>query len=311
MKNAVCEVIGMNEPKRHHYIPQFILKTFSFDGKGHVHYYSKFNGKTSCEEIRNTFMALHLYRDEINSPDFPTVLEHDLARFESDVAQIINQKFLRSNQITLSMEEDSKLRLFFAIMGLRSERTRNFFASSMPHSSRSLYANYQHDGDLVTLWKRNLSYAVSCRSIDEILNHPQIDAPFKAFLKRDSDYICGLYFSVAERKDCEEFLLSDCYPIVFTGVLPNGLPLQMYSVFPISPDRVIFMMSNGVEGAPPKELGFRPLVAAIPRMNGNGTYTIRVKKLYAEEVKPINDAIYKNAAYGVIFKTARAEFENA
>lgn len=292
----------MNEPIKHHYIPQFILRNFCFDSKGHLHYYNKKAKETTIQETRNVFMMQHLYRDEINSPKYPTKLESDLSVFENEVSKIIKSKFLNGDKITLSVEEDTKLRLFFAIMGFRSERVRSFFANGLTKESKKFYVNYQRNGDFVDLWKRNLGYIVNCRSIQEIINHHEIDEPIKIFFIRDTFGITGLYFVVAEPKDCEKFIIGDTYPVVITGYLPNGLPMYMYSIFPISPDRVVFMMSNGVERAPREVLKFRPSVAMMPKMNEGGTYTIRVKKLYAEEVKPINSVIYEEAKDGVIFK---------
>ena len=104
-----------NEPIRHHYIPQFILRNFCFDDNGNVHYYDKNNNIYSVEQTRDVFMSKHLYRDEINSPDNPTKLEHDLAVYENEVSIIIKNKCLKCTEFTLDMKEDAKLRLFFAI----------------------------------------------------------------------------------------------------------------------------------------------------------------------------------------------------
>ncbi len=79
----------MNEPIRHHFIPQFILRNFCFNNRGEVRYYCK---KTETESIMNTrdvFMARNLYRDEINTPDDPTKLEREFAEFEREVSLIV------------------------------------------------------------------------------------------------------------------------------------------------------------------------------------------------------------------------------
>lgn len=293
----------MNEPKKHHYIPQFILKNFSFDDKGNIRYFNKRTNKITIQETRNVFMSQHLYRDEINSPDNPTKLEQDFGAFENEISKIIKSKFLKGDKITLNMEEDAKLRLFFAIMGFRTNKCRELFENGLSKDSKKFYAHYQHNHNFVDLWKRNLGYIVNCRSIQEVIDHPKIDEPIKIFFIRDTMGIIGMYFVVAERKDCDEFIIGDTYPVVITGYLPNNFPMHMYSIFPISPDRVIFMMSNGVEGTPREILGFRESVAMLPKVNEAGTYTIRTKKLYSEEVKPINVAIFKEAKEGTIYKS--------
>lgn len=289
-----------NEPKRHHYIPQFILRNFCVDDKGTVYYYDKIRCRTSVQKIQNIFMSMHLYRDEVNSPDDPTKLERDLSVFESEVSHIIKNKFLCEKEITLNMHEDAKLRLFFAIMGFRAERVKETFKNQ---KSTSLYAPYQQDCNFEDLWKRNLSKIVNCRSIYEVIEHPEIDAPVKVFFHRDTLNISGLYFVVVERDNCEEFILCDTYPVVITGVLNNGLPLHIYSIFPISPDRAILMVSNGAVLSPRNVTFFRPLVFTEPKMNNDGTYTIRVKKIYSEEVKHINEYLAKEAKLGFISRS--------
>ena len=118
----------MNEPIRHHYIPQFILKNFCFDDDGDTYYYDKKLEKVVIKKVRDTFMVENLYRDELNFPQHPTQIEYDLAVYESEISQIIRKKFLFENEITLTLEEDAKLRLFFAIMGFRAKRVKERFA---------------------------------------------------------------------------------------------------------------------------------------------------------------------------------------
>ena len=107
-----------NEPIRHHYIPQFILRNFSFDGGKHVKYFDKKTKQKREEEVRDVFMAKHLYRDEINSPDNPTKIESDLAVFENEASHIIKNKFLQLSEFTLDLEEIAKLKLFFFSNGI-------------------------------------------------------------------------------------------------------------------------------------------------------------------------------------------------
>ncbi|MBQ9106951.1 MAG: DUF4238 domain-containing protein [Clostridia bacterium] len=107
----------MNEPIRHHFIPQFILKNFCFSNHGEVRYYCKKRNVESVANTRDVFMERNLYRDEINSPNDPTKIERDFAEFEREVSLIVKSKLLSEDKIILNMEEDSKLRLFFCIDG--------------------------------------------------------------------------------------------------------------------------------------------------------------------------------------------------
>ena len=292
-----------NEPIRHHYIPQFILRNFCFDNKGNVHYYDKNNDSFSVEQTRNVFMSNHLYRDEINAPENPTIIEQDLAVFENEVSQILKDKFLKCTEFTLDMEEDAKLKLFFAIMGFRSEMVREFFKNGLDKKSKRLYSKYQNDRDFEDLWKRNLGLVVKCRSIVEVIDHPQIDDIIKLFFQRDTVGVFGLYFVVAESYRGEEFVIGDTYPVVITGSLSNGIPLPLYSIFPLSPKRVLLVVSNGVESASREVSKLRPCVLSLPKMDVDGTYTHRVKRLYSEEVKMLNAYTIKEAKNGVVYRS--------
>lgn len=289
----------MSTPIRHHYIPQFILKNFSFDGKDGIYFYDKHNEETKVMRTRDVFMGRDLYRDEKNFPFEAQKTEAKLADFENEASKII-RRFLTEDRITLTMQEDSLLRLFLALMSFRSKRVSKFFGELLPEKSKKFYSRYQSDGDYEDLWKRNIYHITTCRSIQQVIEHPDIDEPIKVFLHRDTINLFGLYFVVAERKDCDEFILGDCYPVVVTGDFMN---LHLYSVYPISPDRVVLMFSRGAEGTPRNVVGFRPCVLRPPKMNDDGTYTIRVRRLYAEEIRKINSMIFKEAEEGIIYST--------
>ena len=127
----------MNQPKRHHYIPQFILKNFSSSGDRMVNYFDIETKASSCKDTRDVFMAKYLY---------PLNLEHDFSVIENEVSRIIKNKFLKDNVITITDEEDAKLRLFFAEMGFRSEHTKRFFENGMNKEEKRFYKPYQKDG---------------------------------------------------------------------------------------------------------------------------------------------------------------------
>ena len=98
-----------NEPIKHHYIPQFILRNFCFDDKKNcLFFFDKKDAKTSPKKTNDIFMVRNLYRDGINNPDNPTKIEQDTARFESEVSQIITKKFLNNNEISITCDEDEK-----------------------------------------------------------------------------------------------------------------------------------------------------------------------------------------------------------
>lgn len=245
-------------------------------------------------------MVRNLYRDEINIPENPTGIESDLAKYENEISQILKEKFLKGEEIVLTLEEDEKLKLFFAIMSFRSKATNQMFGEHMTQDSKKHYKNYQKNGDFQDLWKRNLGYIVKCSSIKEIIEHPDIDEPFKGFFFRDIIGISGLITVVVEPKEEDSFLIGDTYPVDVRGVQDSGRQMPLYGIFPISNNRVVLIAESGAREAPRAVTHFRDCIFIPPRLNQkNNTIRIRVKKLYPEEVRYINGEILKTANDGV------------
>ena len=290
-----------NEAIKHHYIPQFILKNFCFDSFNHINYYDIKKSELYVNNTREVFMQRNLYRDEINHEYEPTQLEKDLSKYENEVAKII-KRFLEKNDIEITLEEKDSLLLFFAIMALRSINTLENNFKNAKDSEKEFYAKWQENGDLEDLWKRNLGWIVNCRSIEEVIKHPNVDEPFKFFMVRDTISVFGNYFIVLERRGGQDFLIGDCYPVVITGDIMN---IHMFSYFPISPNRIIIIASNGVEGAPLSVRKFDDNILQKPKMSFNRKHlNIHVKKIYESQVNMINNEIIRHSQIGLVFKDA-------
>lgn len=291
------------EPIRHHYIPQFILRNFCFNDREDLFYFNKENSKTFIKSTRDVFMVRNLYRDEINNPDEPTKIEKDMARFESEASRIITGRFLDRDEISITLEEDEKLKLFFAIMSFRSRITSNKFGISASDENRVFYSRYQKDGNLSDFWKRNLGNLVNCRSLKEVWDHKGIDDPIKVFFQRDTLGYFGLYFVVVERRGPIDFIISDAYPTIINGVTDWKLELMLYSIFPISPDRTILLTANGACGAPKNVVVFSNEVLRRPKLNQDRkSITIRTRKIYENEVRYVNSALMDEAQEGIAFR---------
>ena len=292
-------------PIRHHYIPQFILRNFCFDNNGNTFYNDVKSKKQSIKQIRDIFMLNNLYRDTINN-DNPVQIEEDFARFENEVARIIKDKFLYSEEFVLTRLEDEKLKLFFALMPFRSKSTQELFKKGLSKKSKITYANWQHNKNFEDFWKRNLGKLVNCRSLEEVINNNEIDAPIKAFLTRDTFGFFGKYFCVVEPKGIGEFVLSDCYPVVFKGICEPpvcaSFEIEIFNVYTISPKRAILFANDGCQETPLDILQLRPSVLNKPIIKDNNEMLFRVKKLYWEEVEIINKMVVENANEGFIYK---------
>ena len=293
------------EPIRHHYIPQFILRNFCFDDNGNTFYKDVKNNKESIKQIRDIFMGKNLYRDTINN-DNPVQIEDDFARFENEGARIIKEKFLESEEFVLTQYEDEKLKLFFALMSFRSKSTQELFKKGLSKESKKLYSHWQRNKDFEDFWKRNLGRLARCRSLEEVINNTEIDEPIKVFLIRDTFGFFGKYFCVVEPKDVGEFVLSDCYPVVFRGICESSFgasfEMEIYDVYSLSPQRVILFANVGCQGTPRDVLEMRSLILNEPIRNEKNELLFRVKKLYLEEIETINNMIIKHAKEGFIYR---------
>ena len=291
-----------NEAYRHHYIPQFIIRNFSDNEFGFVKYYDKKRKKILNMPTEDIFMYNDLYRDEINSPDDPVKIEKDFAKYEAEISKIIKDKFLKETDIILTLEEQDSLLLFLALMQFRSKNTLNAFGKNIKEETKEFLDKYQCDGNIVSLWKKNLGYIVACRSLQQVLDHPKIDEPFKAFMARDTFGLGGMYIIIAERRGNEDFFLSDSYPLVQFGEAGPGLSLPIMAFFPISPERMIITTYNGVQGARQEVRTFdRSFFARPYPTEDRKALKYHVRKIYEKDISSINDTMFKLAREGCVF----------
>ncbi len=295
--------MSKNIPIKHHYIPQFILRHFhGDDGKGKLLYFDKASRKLDRKLPEEIFMKKNLYRDEKNYPEQPTEIEGNLAVFEAKVGNII-KKFRKEKEPVLTAGEVESLKLFFAIMGFRSDRTAEMFAEMAKKGGDAMYAHYQKDGDMTTLWKRNLGFLAKCENLQEVSEHPDIDKPIKFFMERDAYGLFVGYFVLIERCNAEDFILGDCYPVEVRGDFVPGLGLPLYSIFPISSERVLLLVANGAEAAPYSVSKLGRDFFRKPKIYGEDCLKFKVKKAYTAEVDFLNDLIFKNSTEGVIIQS--------
>lgn len=280
-----------NIPIRQHYIPQFILKNFSNDNKT-VKYFDIVENKNKIIEIRNVFMEKHFYDDKINHIDFPQKIENDLSKYESEIAPII-KRFLEKDSFYLTTEENEKLKLFFAIMAFRNKNAKLAIINYSDDTIEK-FKQYQNDLNFEDFWKRNLGYIVNCRSITEVLRHKEIDVTIKNFMLRDCFGLKGIYFLLYEKRGDISFIIGDAYPTDIRG----DNKIHCYSYFPISPDRLVLVVSKGVEYVPNGILDFSKNEL---KHSVNQLY-ISVKKIYEDKIILVNKEIKECSKTGYIYE---------
>jgi len=81
----------MGQPKRHHYVPEVILKRFT-DDNGWLHLHSEHDRRTRPSRPVNAFLEGHLYSEELDSGDKDPRVEGELAELDGLIDPIL-QKF--------------------------------------------------------------------------------------------------------------------------------------------------------------------------------------------------------------------------
>ncbi len=287
------------EPIRHHYIPRFILRKFCNEN-GELSYFDVETKTISVKKPEDIFVTNNLYRDTINNPEEPVKIEKDLAKFENEASRII-EKFLKDDDVILTIEEDEKLRLFFAIMGFRSERVQKQFGINADQDYKAFYGFYQEDGNLTDFWKRNLGELVNCRSIKDVLSNPRIDEPIKIFMVRDTCGVTGMYFMRIEKRGKEDFVLSDAYPCIIEGLSDAGVGLPLYYLYPISKNIMILLVANGTELSRQAISGFDKKMFKKPFLSSDGNHIhIKTRRIYEQDVRKLNQKMIDNAMEGIV-----------
>lgn len=127
-----------------------------------------------------------------------------------------------------------------------------------------------------------------------MFENTKIDNPIKIFMMEDTYGIFGMYFIVFEKRGKEDFIIGSCYPVVITG----DNQIHMMSYYPISPDRIIVLVSSGVEYASQDNLDFDKRDIKKPK----NPYRISVKRVYDDRIKYINSLFLKHSEEGIAFR---------
>ena len=269
-----------NEPIKHHYIPQFILRNFCFEDNK-LHYYDVIKKECIDKQTPKAFKEDNLYRNDINV-DNPVKIEKDLAKYETNISNIFN-KFTKDDVISISSEERAKVLLFLGIMGFRSKVAKDKTFS---------------DEEKNIKWKKNLEVLANCSSLEEVCQS-SADSDIKVFMKRDIDGFFGKQICIWEKSYGISFCIGDCYPVVVTGETIGSITMPMFDFYPISPNRVLVLMPKGVENV---NDSIRVIdKTLIKKSLYNDQSKIKVFKIYEKDVMYINELVIKHSNIGIAF----------
>lgn len=306
------------EAKRHHYIPQFILRNFNNEN-GQVMYYDIETKKLEPRNTRSVFMNMHMYRDEINHEENPTYIESSLAKFEEEIAEMFKEKFLDKEEITLTRAELEKLRLFLGLLSFRCDyRANQYINNTFDESTRRTLSEFAKDDNFEDLWKREIEELSKMRSFADFEKSTVIDP----IIRLDFNMLLqGFYMTIVDARG-GQFLMTDVYPTLEVFPLLNGTNIHMHFFYPISPNRMIVLNhimfkkeNNALDSSaligPMKRLSqIRGLLLKQPRnvyvkpgqMSMDDKYIYRPQKIYAKDLTYINSLFLNEARIGIMFK---------
>lgn len=296
------------EPVRHHYIPQFILRNFCIDEDGNTFFVDAKSKQQSKRQVSELFTGINIYVD-MGSDEISEEVKENFARFENEVAPLIKEKLLEKDEFVLTDAEDEKLILFFTLMMFRFKYVQELFREELSTEWQELYSNLRRGKKFDDFWKRNLAKLAQCRSLGEAMEDEEIDESIKTFLIGTLD-ILEKYICVVEPREGAEFVLGDSYPIVNKGVsqppFGGSYELGIFDVYVLSPNRAVLFANFGCQDTPRNILKVRPAVLSEPILKEEDEIYFRVRKLYPEEVKKINDIIILCAREGYISRSEKA-----
>ena len=108
-----------NEPIKHHYIPQFILRNFLGDD-GLLYYWDNENKYLSKRNTKSVFMNRSMYKSEELNSENPVEIENNLSKFEQEIAPIF-KRLCSPDEVAITRKELEMLRIFLSLLSFRSD----------------------------------------------------------------------------------------------------------------------------------------------------------------------------------------------
>ena len=307
--------MSKQEPKKHHYIPRFILKNFNNEN-GQVNYWNIEKDKLEKRNTKSVFMNIDMYRCEPLNQDDPTQIESKLSIFEREIAELISNKILNKEEIILDRRELGKLKIFTTLLSFRSNhRMKQYSENLFDGFTRQILLKYQPDGNFKELWKREIDDIATCRCQKDIENSKNIDPIVKQeFL---NDMSC-FYMTFVDTED-EEFILTDIYPTFEVFPIDVNINLHMHCLFPLTPTRMLILNNNifrndcwddptlnmMLEYSQIKGNAIIPpinIYKNIGIFNLDDKFIYHVRKICRKDIEYINALFLKEAKVGFIFR---------
>jgi hypothetical protein len=130
----------MTSAKRHHFVPQFLLKHFARPGTSQVHVFDKLTGKAFVANVADVAAEHRLYEFAVG--ELRATIEPALAEFESKAAAVVRSVMARDRLSDLTVYERLVLSALVAQLMLRSTHQR----ASMRHMIEQVRRHIAEEG---------------------------------------------------------------------------------------------------------------------------------------------------------------------
>lgn len=306
----------MNEPIKHHFIPQFILRNFTHNND-QIYYWNK---KTLKVEIRNTksvYMVKNLYRDEKNHPTDPASIEKKFAQFESEIATLFQEKIVDKDPIVLTRTENERLRKFLYLLSFRSStRKQQYIDANFDDMTKEHLKEYVVNDDYIDLWLREIEMILDTENYHDIQKNDKVSWTIRTDFW---SHLSGYYMTFVAPRG-QDFIIGDVYPtaeIFPIGI--NGANLYPHLMFPISSSLMLILNHVGFRSDSRNGLPMLDGMVKFSKIKGNAivapsakykipgqflkedTYTYKINKIYSEDVIYLNSLALNEVRKGFSF----------
>ena len=309
--------MAKTEPIKHHYIPQFILRSFLGED-GLFYYWDNDNKYLSKRNTKSVFMNNSMYRSEEINPENPVEVENNLSKFEQEMAPLF-KRLCSTDEVVLTRRELESLRIFLSLLSFRSDlRMKQYKDKRFDESTEELLNEFKGEQDFDLFWKNEINVLAKCRSFEEVMAVEGVDPIIKSDFSNDLE---GYYMTLVEARG-QEFIISDVYPTLEIYPVAPTINIHLHAIYPISPTRAIllnniFFKKIMVEKQDPM---FKPMID-FSQMKGNmlkepknyypmgslvhtpdDKYFYRPVKIYENDVTYINMLFLNETRMGFAFR---------
>jgi len=227
--------MGENIPKNHHFVPQFILRNFTYESNN-IYLYKLDSKELSSSKIMYKYSKPNLYKS-LNENDI-MYIERKFSELENKASKIISNIIHEKQRIFLNKTDLYLLKKFFFLLDFRSEKRRNQYKNAnFDYLTKVSLGGFVSGENYLDLWIRELKYL-----LDNDVNEITTNKNLSTIIAMDFNFFFKDTFMVIWNScQSEDFILTDNYgTFEFSKIF---LPEPTIRLFPISPKILVGFVS--------------------------------------------------------------------